>query len=109
MSTPIQVLQDQYTFIDQNYDDLASKCETSAQLKALKISYAEARHNVYVARMAEFDKNDKRIKELTNDADSATKRIKEMNINLTKVSEVINAISSAVSVGMNLVKVLLPA
>jgi chromosome segregation ATPase len=100
---PLSVLQEQYSFLDQNYDDLASQCQTSAQLQILKASYAEARHNLYVARLAIFDSHRRDVQALTSQVEDATRRIEKMTADLKQISEVIDVISSAIALGTKLV------
>src|SRR3974390_2145824 len=99
MSDALEALEENYFYLTDNLDDLLDRCQTVAQKQQLKADYQQATLSFYRARNKAFQDNDANITLTVTQLKAAQTSLQKMTQELADVTGVLNAISTAASIG----------
>lgn len=102
-SESFENLEEQYLFLDRNFNRLFAACTTDDQKNQLRRAYVNARDNFWEARLRIFMENDPLVEELNSQLKAAKERIEDMLGNLKQIVQVLNTITAAVQLGSSLI------
>jgi hypothetical protein len=102
MGDALQSLEEQYLFLTQHLSEILDACQTDEQRNQVRAKYVEARRNYWNAINQIFHDDDPTIEQAVAQMQEAQDSLERMTQDLANITQVINAISTAVKIGTEL-------
>jgi len=102
-SPSFTALQDQYFYLDKNFNRLFMATTTDAERDALRDDYVQARDNYWKARNQRFNDDDPMVEDLQEKVTAAQKQIERSGKKLDDIAGLLDTITAAVNLGSRLV------
>lgn len=102
-SASFAALQEQYFYLDRNFNRLFMATTTDEERDTLRTDYVQARDNYWKARTQRFNDADPMVDELQQKVAAAQQQIERSMERLDDVAGVLDTITAAVNLGSRLV------
>lgn len=102
-SPSLAALQEQYFYLDRNFNRLFLATKTDDERDTLRTDYVQARENYWQARNQRFNDDDPMVQDLQQKVATAQRRIERGGQRLDDVAGLLDAITAAVNLGSRLV------
>ena len=99
----LKLLEQQYFFLDENFNKLFAGCTTDDQRDQLRRDYVNSRDNYWESRDRAFADNDPHVVSLCAELKKAQDDIEQMLSKLKKFAATLQAVTSAVKLGSSLI------
>lgn len=103
MGNALLALQNQYIFLTQNLSMLLTACQTQEQRDAIQSQYVASRRNFFNCINKIFHDDDPAVANLVNKMLSVQTTLTNMMNQLNDIAKVIDGITQAVKIGVQLV------
>ena len=101
-SPSLAALQEQYFYLDRNFNRLFMATKTDEDRDTLRTDYVQARDNYWKARAQRFNDDDPMVEDLQQKVAAAQKEIERAGERLDDVAALLDTITAAVSLGSRL-------
>jgi|KBSMisStandDraft_5_1062788.scaffolds.fasta_scaffold649029_2 hypothetical protein len=92
-----------YFFLDENFEDLFSKCTDDDQRQQLRHDYVIVRDGFYQARNLVFDDNDPVVNSLSKRLTDSQKEMQSMLKNLKNIAQILDLVTNSVNLASRLI------
>ncbi len=97
------MLQEQYFYLDRNFNRLFAAATTDELRDTLRTDYVQARDNYWKARGQRFNEDDPMVQDLQQKVGAAQQRIEKAGKRLENVAGFLDLVTEAVNLGSRLV------
>lgn len=102
-SPSLAALQEQYFYLDRNFNRLFMATKTEEERDTLRTDYVQARDNYWKARAQRFNDDDPMVDDLQQKVTAAQRDIERAGERLDDVASLLDTITTAVNLGSRLV------
>lgn len=102
-SPTLAALQEQYFYLDRNFNRLFAATATDEQRDTLRNDYVQARENYWKARSQVFNEDDPMVGDLRDKVTAAQRKIEKAGERIADVGALLDTITGAVNFGARLV------